>query len=328
MNKSKFFVVLLLCVSFIFVSASHSAAQEQNEIEKWIDDACVDTQKGAIFNYTYLVKVSYDRNKKWGFGRKFTRVYEAIVPAHFTLTKPYTHPLVLIEDSENRITQDAIMNARKDLVAELERAESVVDKPGEKIENVDGGYWTTQLRSNELRAKVDIFQIVKAAQFSNLKHKEVDGHSTISVDFSPKAGAKIDKVLDYSTQIEGQIWIDEETKRIIRVEGFYLGTFKDVRDKTDAEREDQSILLFLQTKVAEGFWFPKIVRLNFTKYPDIFESIKLEFRFSNYKKASVNIKDLLLKEPEQAKEKIADPTAKPDETGQPETQDNQLKGNH
>lgn len=306
MNKPVFFVVLL---SFIFcISSVGLKAQTQTEIDKLIEEASIDTQKGAIFSYTYQMKVSFNRNKKWGFGRKFTRVYEAIVPSRFTLTKVYTHPMVLIQDSEKQLSDDSIMKARKDLVTELERAENSDDKQSGTNNNVSGGYWTMQLKSNELRAKVDIFQLLKAAQFSNLQHREIDGRKTITIDFAPKAGAKIERIMDYLTQLEGQIWIDEKTKRITRVEGFYLGTFNALRDKPDAERENQSILLFTQTRIGEDFWFPKIVRLDFTRYPDIFESVRLEFSFSGYKKATVDVKDMI-KPPDQATDKTTTPAA-------------------
>ncbi|CAN5208675.1 hypothetical protein BH20ACI1_BH20ACI1_11040 [soil metagenome] len=313
MNKSKFLIALLFCLSIICVCAIHSQAQEQTEIEKWMDDICIDTQKGAIFDYTYLLKLSYDKYKKGGFGRKFTRVYEAILPSRFTLTKTYTHPLVLIEDSENPVTPGAIDLARQDLVKEMERAEKVVDKPDEEKKNLDGGYWTMQLKANKEKAKIDIFKMVKIAQFSNLQKKQIDGREIISMDFTPQAAVIFDTALTYISKIEGQIWIDAASKRIIRVEGFPIGTFKEMRNKPDAERENEAVMLFLQTKVAEGFWFPKIVRLDFTKHPEIFETIKLEFSFSDYKKSSVEIRNTQIKEPEAAKEKLPIPDSIPDQ---------------
>ncbi len=313
MNKQTTPAIVLICLMIFSFSAIRLRAQQQTEIEKWIDDVCIDNQKEAIFDYTYLLKISYDKRKKGGFGgRKFARTYEAILPSRFTLSKTYTHPLVLIEDSENTVTKDSIDNARKDLVKEMERAESVVDKPGEVKKNPDGGYWTMQLKANKEKAKVDIYKLMKIADFSNLRNKKLDGRDIITIDFKPQPAFIFDTALNYISKIEGQIWIDKESKRIIRVEGFPVGTFKNIKDKPDTERENEAVLLFLQTRVTDGFWFPKIVRLDFTQHPEIFETIKLDFSFSGYKKASVEIRNMRIKEPEEAQ--ISTPTPTPTAT--------------
>ena len=287
MNKSKIFFTLLFCISLISILPLKSKAQERVDVDKWVQEASIDTQKGAIFSYTYQVKVTYDRNKKWGFGRKFIRLYEAIVPAHFSLTKPYTHPLVLIDDSETPISQESINNARKELVKELERAESVVDKPEEKVENYDGGYWTIQLRSNELKAKVDIFNMLKAAQFSNPQIKEIDGHEILAIDFSPKPETKLDPVLDYFTQIEGQVWIDKETKRIIRMEGFYIGTFKDIREKQMRSGKMNQSCCSYKPKLAKDFGFRRL-------YDWTLQNIPIYLNQSNWNFSSATTKKQML----------------------------------
>lgn len=314
MKNPKFLIAFYFSVTVFCICAVTSQAQDnQAEIEKWVEDVCIDTQKGAIFDYTYLLKLSYDKHKKGGFGRKFTRLYEAILPSRFTLTKTYSHPLVLINDSENPVTKNSIDLARQDLIKEMERAESVVDKPGEQQVNLDGGYWTMQLKANKEKAKIDIYKMVKIASFSNLQKKQLDGRDIILMDFTPQAAVIFDTALTYIAKIEGQVWIDTATKRIIRVEGFPNGTFREIRSKPDAERENEAVMLFIQTRVAENFWFPKIVRLDFTKHPEIFETIKLEFSFSDYVKANVQIKNTQIKEPETAKERLPSPSSTPDQ---------------
>lgn len=292
MDKHKFAIISLLFVSSILFLASDAKSQE-SEIDQIIKEVSVDTQKGAILNYTYLMKFSYDQHKKFA-RRKFTRLYEAILPSKLTTNRIYRHKLLLLEDSEKEILKVDIMNARKDLAKELEKDENeadnqaVQDKP-----NDEGGYWSIVFSSNRQGLKVDVLQLLKNMQLLNLQRKQIDGKSFITIDFTPKTAAVLENGLSYLSKIEGQILIDETDKRIIRIEGFAPGEFAKQKDKADAERHKEMVFLFLQTKVFEGFWFPQTVWFNFANHPEVFETIEVQFNFSDYKKASVDVKDAL-----------------------------------
>lgn len=291
MYKHKFAIISLLFVSSVLFLASDARSQE-SEIDRMIKEVSIDSQKGAISNYTYFMKFSYERHKKFA-GRKFTRLYEAILPSKFSTNRIYRHQLVLLQDSEKNIPEVDIMNARKELAKELEKAENEADKQSVEKPNDDGGYWAVAFSTDGRRVKVDVLQLLKNVQMSNLQRKQIDGKSLVTIDFIPKAEAVLEKNLSYLSKIEGQILIDETDKRIIRVEGFAPGEFVKLKDKTDAERQKEMVFLFLQTKVFEGFWFPQTVWVNFAKHPEIFETIEVQFNFSNYKKANVDVQDAL-----------------------------------
>jgi len=292
MYKHKFVIIFVLFVSSVLFLTSAASAQE-SELDRIIKEVSIDTQKGAISNYTYLMKFSYERHKKFA-GRKFTRLYEAILPAKFSTNRIYRHQLVLLQDSERAIPEIDIMNARKELAKELEKAENEADKQAVQDKtNDDGGYWAIAFSTDGRRVKVDVLQLLKNVQLSNLQRKQIDGKSLVTIDFTPKAEAVLEKNLSYLSKIEGQILIDETDKRIIRVEGFAPDEFAKQKDKTDAERQKEMVFLFLQTKVSEGFWFPQTVRVNFAKHPEIFETIEVQFNFTNYKKANVDVQDAI-----------------------------------
>jgi hypothetical protein len=280
--------LFVLCAAFVLISGIQGMAQE-SEIESLVKEVSIDSQKGAIFNYSYFMKFSY-HHYKFG-GRKFTRLYEAIIPSRFTLNRTFSHPFVLLEDSERNIPAEEIKIARLSIAKEIERAEAEVDKQSAIAEkpNEDGGYWTIGFSNGTHRVKVDILQLLKNSRLSNLQRKPVNGVNVVLIDFAPNPEAVFEKSLSYFSKMEGQIWIDETAKRIIRVEGYAPGTFAAQREKPDIERQTEAVFLFLQSKVPEGFWFPQTVWLNFAKHPEIFESVKLEFAFSNYKKWGVNI---------------------------------------
>jgi hypothetical protein len=290
MDKQKFVIISFLFVSLVLFAFSDSKAQE-SEIDKLIKDVSIDPQKGAISNYTYLMKFSYERHKKLA-GRKFTRLYEAILPSRFATNKVLQHQILLIQDSEKRLTEEEIMIARQNLAKELERAESEADKlPAQAQTYEDGGYWTTSFLNEGKKLKVDILKLLQNSKFGSLQRKKVDGKDIVTLDFAPKPDAVWEKTLQYLSKIEGQLTIDETDKRVIKVEGFALGEFAAQKEKPDAERQKELVFLFTQTKVAEGFWFPQTIWLNFGKHPEMFEAIEIQYNFSSYKKANVDVKD-------------------------------------
>jgi hypothetical protein len=262
---------------------------QDSEISKIIQEVSQDTQKGAIFSYSYLMKISYEKHK-FG-GRKFTRLYEAVIPSRYSLNRIYAHPFILLKDSEKPISEDAIRNTRKRIAMEIERAES--EEEGELRENEkppqDGGYWTMGFSGGSQRIEVNVITLLKSSFLSNLQRKQVDGRNLILIEFAPNPAASFDKPLAYLEKIEGQIWIDELDKRIVRIEGFALGELAKHKDKPDAERSKVMVFLYSQLKVSEGFWFPRSVWFNFSRHSEIFGDFEVEFTFSDYKKGSVEV---------------------------------------
>ena len=292
MDKQKFAVISFLFVSLTVIFAPFAKAQDA-EIEKLVKEVTTDTQKGAIANYTYLMKFSYERHKKMA-GRKFTRLYEAILPAKFATDKVYPHGILLIQDSEKRLTDEEIMIARQNLAKDLERAEKEADKQtAQPPEFEDGGYWTTSFTNEGKKLKVDILKMLQNVKLSNLQRKTIDGKEIVTLDFTPKPDGVWEKTMQYLSKVEGQITINETDKRIVRIEGFGLGEYAALKEKPDAERQKELVFLFTQMKVAEGYWFPQTIWLNFAKHPEMFEAIEIQYNFSSYKKANVDVKDSL-----------------------------------
>jgi len=290
MYKQKFAVISFLFVSLALGFAPFAKAQDA-DIDKLIKEVSTDTQKGAIANYTYLMKFSYERHKKMA-GRKFTRLYEAILPSKFATNRIYTHQILLIQDSEKRLTDEEIMIARQNLARDLEKAESDADKQANTPpEYEDGGYWSTSFSNEGKRLKVDILKMLQNVKLSNLQRRQVDGKDIVTIDFTPKPDGVWEKTMEYLSKIEGQLTISETDKRIIRIEGFALGEYAALKEKPDAERQKELVFLFTQMKVAEGFWFPQTIWINFAKHPELFQAVEIQYNFSGYKKASVDVKD-------------------------------------
>lgn len=278
-----------LCTALVLFSVVSVVKAQDAEIEKIVGEVSADSQKGAIFSYSYMMKISYERHK-FG-GRKFTRLYEAIIPSRFSLNRIYSHPFILVRDSEKPVSEDAIRNMRKMIAKQIEQAETEEERERRADEKPpeDGGYWTIGFSAGSEKIKVDVFQLLKNARLGNLQKKQIDGRTIVSLDFAPKTETVFEKPLSYLSKIEGRIWIDEADKRITRVEGFPVGKLTELKDKPETERRREMVFLFAQSKVAEGFWFPQTIRLNFDKHPEIFEEFEVEFTFTEYKKGSVEV---------------------------------------
>jgi hypothetical protein len=134
-------------------------------------------------------------------------------------------------------------------------------------------------------------KLLENSKFTNLQRKKIDGKDIAIIDFAPNGNPVTDKTLAYLSKIEGQITINETDKRIIKIEGFALGEYAAQKEKAEAERQKGIVFLFMQTKVAEGFWFPQTIWLNFANHPEIFEPIEVQYNFSAYKRANVDVKD-------------------------------------
>lgn len=285
----KTIISFALCIAFILFSGVSEVKSQDSDISKIIEQVSEDSQKGAIFSYSYMMKVSYERHKLGG--RKFTRLYEAIIPSRFSLNRMYAHPLILLRDSEKTISEDAIRNTRKMIAKEIEKAENEQEKAltGDQKPLQDGGYWSFGFSSESKRIEVNVITLLKSSFLSNLQRKQVEGRNLVLIEFAPNPAASFDRPLAYLEKIEGQIWIDETDKRIVKIEGYALGEFAKHKDKLDAERQKEMVFLFQQKKVSEGFWFPQSVWFNFSKHPEIFADFEIEFTFSDYKKGSVDI---------------------------------------
>ena len=293
MLNSRIFFSASICIAVILLLSLQAAAQDNgnSEIDEMIKAVCTDSQKGAISDYSYQLRISYLR-KKSGFDTKFKRLYQAILPSSNTLTRYKRHPFILLEDSRKHITPQDVRNMRQQLSDQLIRMETVAaEKPVEETsqKNEDGGYWTINFAADGQNIKINILKLLENSDFSDLEHKTLDNRKVATVDFISKPTADSDGSLSYIGKIEGRIWIDETSKRVVRLEAFPIGKFIENKNKSDLDRQESAVLFFTQTQVREGFWFPRNVTLDFTKSPKLFNAVRLEFDFINYRKPTVEV---------------------------------------
>ncbi|MFN6964116.1 MAG: hypothetical protein ACK4S4_10170 [Pyrinomonadaceae bacterium] len=281
-------ICLLFAVTSILTLTALPAVGQSADLAKLLADASVDTQRGAVLEYSYQLRVYYKRHK-FG-GRKFTRIYEAILPSRLARERNIAHPLILISDSEYELSTAYIQREREEAAARLLRLETegesgkVSEGPAD-----DGGYWSIAFGANEQKVRFDILSLLRSIRPASSEQAQWNGRPVTVVVFAPAQDATLEPHLRYLSKIQGQIWIDNATRRIFRVEGYPAGSFDAVRAAAYDERAASAVLRFEQTLVSGRYWFPSVARLNFAGHPEIYDEIELEFAFSNYRKASVDV---------------------------------------
>jgi hypothetical protein len=208
---------------------------------------------------------------------------------------------------------------RDKLVEDIERAEKEAEANiNEMPDRKDGGYWTIGFRAGDKGIRIDVIKLLNNATFSNMERSETGGRKVVTLDFGPKPDATFNADLSYLSRIEGKIWIDEADRRIMKIEGFPVGWLAELRDKSDEERQQKMVFLFSQTRVAEGFWFPKDVLIDFTKNSYMFDAVRLEYSFDKYRKSTTEVRSSTMESPKdtETEEKVekTDKQEKPEKT--------------
>lgn len=289
-HKCLGFVLILIWATQLIV------AQDNVDINSLIKDISIDTQQDAFSNYIY--KLEFVRQKKVFFGKdKVVRRFDVVLPSTMPKGRTYRHRLLLVYDSSRKLTQTEIVHNRKQILKDLEKLDSGTDiEESEKEKNKQntGGYLTLRAGTDSSQRqflKIDLLDLINNATFSNKKELILNGRDTISIDFRPIPDNKLSSDLFYLKNIEGTILVDKKDKRIIEVEGFPIGQLDIYRNQTDEQKKEFRAFHYLQTRVLEGFWFPKSVSLNFMEYSKKFDNLQvnIEFTFSDYKRFSVSV---------------------------------------
>ena len=301
------------------------SAQEPIDVDTLIEEISTVDQKNAFSGYFY--ELEFVRHKRAALGSgKLVKRYEAILPSKIPQSRSYRHHLLQVHNSAKDVTFLNMIRDRNRIVKELERIENgtnsseTSDKAAKNSGYISLG--ANKYAVGRRRLMLDISALIRNSNFSEPRQLVANGRPAISVNFTPKGGQKLSKSLFYLGLIQGTILIDNTDKRIIEIHGYPVSMEASYKDLAMSEREKYRVLYYRQTKVREGFWFPKYAVLDFMGFPREFENVgvKIEFTFSNYRRFSVDIKSVEIdsKSGEQTTEGEADPGKTDKETQDPE----------
>lgn len=112
----------------------------------------------------------------------------------------------------------------EELKKEDERIDKEVAKAKERREKNDAKGKQTSPRGDE---EVTVSRMLELGSFSNGRRVSLGGRDTIAVDYvgDPKAKTR-SRMEDVIRDLAGTVWVDEEDKRIVKLEGRFLNAFK------------------------------------------------------------------------------------------------------
>ena len=151
------------------------------------------------------------------------------------------------------LSKDGKDLSAEELKKEDERIDKEVAKAKERREKNDAKGKQTSPRGDE---EVTVSRFLELGQFTNERRLQLNGRDTIAVDYlgDPKAKTR-NRMEDVVRDLAGTIWVDEEDKTIVKLEGHFLNAFKIGGGLLVSIRKDTSFAM-AQKKVNGEVWLP------------------------------------------------------------------------
>lgn len=151
------------------------------------------------------------------------------------------------------LSKDGKALSDDELKKEDERIDKEVAKAKERREKNDAKGKQTSPRGDE---EVTVSRFLELGEFTNERRVALNGRDTIAVDYlgDPKAKTK-NRMEDVVRDLAGTIWVDEEDKTIVKLEGHFLNAFKIGGGLLVNIRKDTSFAME-QKKVNGEVWLP------------------------------------------------------------------------
>lgn len=144
------------------------------------------------------------------------------------------------------ISKDGKPLSPDELKKEDERIDKEVAKARERREKNDAQGKQTSPRGDE---EVTVSRILELGAFSNARRERLGGRDTIVIDYAgdPKAKTR-NRMEDVIRDLVGTLWVDEEDRTIIKLQGHFVNAFKigggllvDIRKDTNFSMEQRKI---------------------------------------------------------------------------------------
>ncbi len=152
------------------------------------------------------------------------------------------------------LSKDGRPMTTEELKKEDERIDKEVAKVKERREKKDAQGKQTSPRGEE---EVTVSRFLELGVFSNERRVTVNGRETIAVDYAGDPTAKTrNRMEDVIRDLAGTVWVDEEDKTIVKLDGRFLNAFKIGGGLLVNIRKDTSFRLE-QKKVNGEVWLPE-----------------------------------------------------------------------
>jgi tetratricopeptide (TPR) repeat protein len=209
---------------------------------------------------------------------------------------------VLIKLSHNGITSKYVADERKRAVKDLEVADQSKAQQNTSKETVES-YLAAGVsgifRGKPSYVSIDVSAVLKSSEFFSPQLEKVGNRAAIAINFRPRPEMNLATKHLYIAKIVGTIWIDVEDKVVTRFEAWPASKAAFDLMQSTASRNEASVV-YQQERLANGLWFPTMIRLNADGNFDLFDGLNWEviFEFSGYQKFQTSADDLKMKQTE------------------------------
>ena len=260
-----------------------TTAQTAINVDEIIKQAALDDESNAILDYGYKMRLTTRAN-----GKEQSVLYETFMPSKIESQKTTRFPLILLEKDGQPLSAKEVekqqIKAAKRVERIEERAERQLNTSLQTTKSQKANYFVASFLIKEYELEINVLQLLQNCRFDNPRREKLNGRDAVLFDFHPRANFVYADSVKYLANVEGTIWIDAADKKVVRIEGFPLGF--NASNKNQTEREQNQVILYVQTKVPAGHWFIERAKINGAKSPKIFDDLfpgAAEFVFSDYK---------------------------------------------
>jgi hypothetical protein len=272
--------------------------------------------KGAgdmLTDYTYVMTSVNRSIDKKGQTKEESTTYEVFIPMLKSGTRGKG---ILVITSRNGVPVSAaeLEKARMDAGKRLEKDEEKngIEKPAppETAQDVKGMLplaMYTKTTSNHASyrrsgsAALAVHTFLNTCELTLSRREQHDGRDTLIFNFTPRPRAQFARNEKYIGQLTGEIWIDAQDRVVTRLVGRPTLTRPTTRaGQIVSPAGDAPPAVYVEmTRLPEGIWLPRVLRINGADYEKLFDGITSESTstFSNYVRFSTEVKEVQINSP-------------------------------
>lgn len=204
------------------------------------------------------------------------------------------HVLIKIADRGKPLPNWEVQQERRRAGEELERAESSSLTPNYITASLSGSY-----RGKYASLLIDPMGFLRASEFSTPRYELLGERKMVALDFIPRRGAELPLASAFVANLKGTIWIDADDKTLVRIEAVNLkpGIGKNGKPLPISPEPK---LIYQQTRLASGEWFPSVIRLNAAGDASAFFGLNWDvvFEFKDYQRFNTNADPIKIATPD------------------------------
>lgn len=277
-------IILILVCLFSVVSAQTEVADLN--ISEFLRESILKTNQAnfrLVSDYTYKMR----RSLNFQDGKITSKLSEIYFPSRLKKQVENKGVTILLEENGIALSAKEVEKQRRKAGENLEKAERQSEQKSilleQKRETGLGIEWT-------FRVTVRLTTFLEACQFKTPLQETVDGRKAISLNFDECNIGKLPETKSYLAYIQGKVLFDVEDKVPIRLEAWRKTPFS----PANAQVSSKVLVYFAQKRVAQGVWFPDLIRVEGIGNEVVFPNLKANWQieFFDYKFLETEIKDV------------------------------------